>query len=44
MILAEDVEHAVDDEPQNFFFHADTLSFRIRPGNIRTNVDVSDDG
>src|SRR5436190_24170773 len=43
MIVSEDVEHSVDDEPQRFFFHADTLSLRICPGNIRTNVDVSDD-
>src|SRR5438309_384282 len=40
MIVSEDVEHPVNDEPQSFFFHADTLSLRICPRNIRTNVDV----
>src|SRR4051812_23460589 len=41
MIVAEHVERPVDHEAQNFLARRYRLPFRIRPGDLGTNVDVS---
>src|SRR6267142_1851038 len=44
MVMPKDVQRTVHDQSQHFFTDGNALTLRIVAGDLRTNVDVSDNG
>lgn len=44
MVVAEDVQSAVHDEPQQLFLRGYALPFRVGAGDLGADVNIPDDG